>query len=190
MLHRRYGYILDILVENDIGVQNKMIVDCACGDGTGSRHLEGAGAFVTAIDIAEDKIKECSDYGIEDARQGDIRKLDLPDHYCDLFCCSETLEHLVTADCITAASEIQRVTRPGGYICITVPGTKQSLKNSLHKTWVKADDLIAWFDQCEVVFTGRYIKNKNLPRRFNLSMILKLESVKLCLPPYWVEGSV
>lgn len=151
----RYDYILNALTTK---VAKKRVVDCACGDGTGSKCLKEAGALVTAIDIDKDEIQRCLNTGIEDVRQGDIRKLDLPDCYCDLFFCSETLEHLVVSDCPKAVLEIQRITKSGGTICVTVPESKKSLRNPLHKTWVQHSDIEKWFGQCKIVFTGNFVK--------------------------------
>lgn len=175
MRQHRYEYILDILDEKNISVNQKTIIDCACGDGVGSKHLKKAGALVTAIDVDEKEAKTCLGKGL-DARQGDIRNLELPSNYYDLFFCCETLEHLIESDCPKAASEIQRVTKPDGIICITVPKYKDSCfhrrHKGRHKTWVQRQDIEKWFDRYYVVFEGEFMKNPKNKEDVGLSLVL------------------
>lgn len=167
---------MNVLEKNGISIVQRRIVDCGCGDGIGSGYLKEAGALVTAIDLDKEEVKTCLGVGL-DARQGDIRSLELPPNYCDLFVCSETLEHLIASDCLKAALEIQRVTKCKGIVCITVPkyenvcfGKKQKGR---HKTWVQYLDVKKWFNKCKTIFTGTFIKDPENHKRANLVMILK-----------------
>lgn len=176
----RYEYLLEVFGQEGINIARKKTVDCACGDGHGSIHLKNAGAIVTAIDIEQSAVEKCRKMGIEDVRQGDICDLKLPDDYCDLFFCSETLEHLEESDCSKAAQEIQKATNSGGTICVTVPKHRDRCFakefKGIHKTYVQSRDIEKWFDQCRVIFRGTFFKNPKNPKQSNLVMILRLKN--------------
>jgi len=173
MKQHRYDFILDVLKEKKIFLENKNVIDCACGDGRGSVCLQNSGLHVTAIDIDEKETIKCFNKGIKNTSIGDIRDLEVQNNFGDLFFCSETLEHLEFDDCQRASHEIQRTTKQNGIICITVPKDKNiCLSKKCHKTWVQLSDLKRWFVNCDFIFIGEFFKS-NKSKGSNLVVVLR-----------------
>lgn len=103
-------------------VKEKMVVDCACGSGIGSRLYAEAGAKeVRAFDndvgvIARNK--KNNDLPNLDFFVADALSLPLENHSADVFISFETIEHL--DDDRGFLAEISRILRPDGiFICST-----------------------------------------------------------------------
>lgn len=169
MAHSRYIYMYDKLL--NVGIKgDEFVLDCACGKGLGSKTLLDKGMKVVACDIEEDLVKKTIGMGIE-AKVGNICTLDYPDDFVDVFLCSETLEHLDRKEIKLAVSEITRVCKDGGYICLTVPEDKKKcLENKKHKQYIDRERLLELFYNCDKLFEGVFCKSKN---RCNLVLILE-----------------
>jgi ubiquinone/menaquinone biosynthesis C-methylase UbiE len=92
-------------------------LDVACGTGAVAQRAAAAGAEVTGIDLAPALIETAqrlaSEAGLEiDYRVGDAENLDLPDASFDVV--SSTFGVMFAPDHPRAASELARVTGPGG----------------------------------------------------------------------------
>jgi ubiquinone/menaquinone biosynthesis C-methylase UbiE len=137
------------------------IIDCACGDGSGSLELIMKGFSVTGFDISEDRVGEAR-LRNPNSHVGSICGLNCEDSSFDCFVCSETLEHLDPNDAQVACDEIKRICKANGIICVTVPANrKKSLKSKLHKQYISEDDIYSLFEGCEKLFSSIFFKNKN-----------------------------
>ena len=113
-------------------VANKVVVDCACGVGEGTRLFAEAGALhVHAFDLSDEAVAEtrrrCSALTNVTATPASALALPLPDASADLFVSFETIEHLDDERGFLA--EVTRVlVRDGMLLCstpnrsITMPG--------------------------------------------------------------------
>lgn len=167
-MNNRYLYIIKQL--QIVGAKEGIVVDCGCGEGVGSKFLYKEGYDVHSFDISDKNIEICRNKKIN-ALYGDIRKIPLPNEFCDIFICSETLEHLSRKDSLKAAEEIIRVCKNGGYICVTVPLDKKvCLRGKYHKQFLSKQDLLEHFDNIDIIFEGIFCKKKN---RCNLILIFR-----------------
>lgn len=101
-------------------VNDKRVVDVACGEGYGTHSLSLAGArSVIGFDISPEACKHAQlKYGV-DARCTDATVLPIPDSSVDLVVSFETIEHLSNpADFIR---ECARVLHPAGSLVISTP---------------------------------------------------------------------
>jgi len=116
-------------------VQEKEVLDIACGSGYGTKILAKSGAKkVTGIDISEDAVKIAQEkYSQENikyitANAEDTKQID---HNFDLVVSFETIEHLKNAD--KFLQEIKRITKPDGLVFISTPNREVSQeKNPYH----------------------------------------------------------
>lgn len=106
-------------------VNNKRVLDIACGTGYGSVLLlkEGKAKEVFGVDIDEKTILENRQF-YRDLNnlffvQGTAYALEFKDNYFDVVVSMETLEHLT--DPLVFLKEIKRVTKPNGIIIISTP---------------------------------------------------------------------
>jgi len=104
-------------------VKDKVVVDCACGSGVGSKIFAEAGAKeVRAFDVDEEEIRNC---GIAALRNdlpefavADARRLPLPDNFADVYISFETIEH-IEGD-LEYLQEAKRILKSNGiFICST-----------------------------------------------------------------------
>lgn len=175
-MNNRYEFLTKQIIA-EIGKTSPMfpamVVDCGCGDGFGSSLLAKQPNWVIhAFDFDSKQVAAANARGIQ-AKIGDIRSLELPSLFADIFVCSETLEHLTKEDSIKAAKEIFRITAAPGVIVITVPADKKiCLANKKHKQYLSAVDLEEHFvsDECVKIYQGEYCKT---PGRCNLVMMFR-----------------
>ncbi len=104
-------------------VQDRVVLDVACGAGTGSKYLVSKGAReVIGVDIAEDSIKQAKIWneggnGVEFVLS-DAESLPFPSHSFDVVVSFETIEHLKELE--RFLFECRRVIKKGGiFICST-----------------------------------------------------------------------
>jgi SAM-dependent methyltransferase len=104
------------------------ILDAGCGEG---RHCLGAlerGAHVVGLDLdrnalnagahnVRERAEKCGRLGA--MIRGDTLRLPFADGAFDKVICSEVMEHV--HDYRAAARELARVTRPGGWLAVTIP---------------------------------------------------------------------
>jgi SAM-dependent methyltransferase len=103
-------------------VAGKVVVDCACGDGTGSAQYAKAGAAVVhAFDISAADVERAAQRHGTDALRflpADAGALPFPSTTADLYISLETIEHL--NDDRAFLNEVVRVLKPDGlFICST-----------------------------------------------------------------------
>jgi ubiquinone/menaquinone biosynthesis C-methylase UbiE len=103
-------------------VQDKIVLDIACGEGYGTNLLAQKAKSVVGVDIDRSTINEAKDK----YRKSNLSFLEssatLADHSIDVVVSFETLEH--TSDHGQFLSEIKRVLKPGGLLIISTPDKK------------------------------------------------------------------
>ncbi len=102
--------------------QGKVVLDIACGTGTGSMYLVSKGAKkVVGVDISEDSLKEAQTWNQTQNLEfilSDAESLPLPSHSFDLVVSFETIEHLKNPEEFLLNSN--RLLKNGGiFICST-----------------------------------------------------------------------
>ena len=107
-------------------VENKKVLDIACGTGYGAAILRKSGAsYVLGVDISNDAISfakaQYSEYGIE-FKTGDILETKLPESSFDVVVSFETLEHINDQDAGLLA--LKRLAKPLGKVIISSPNRK------------------------------------------------------------------
>ncbi len=95
----------------------KKILDVGCGVG---RFIENDPKRIVGIDHNEKSIAVCKRKGYE-VYTGNVTKMLFDDDSFDAVHCSHVIEHLMPVDALKMLSEIARVTKVGGLICIRTP---------------------------------------------------------------------
>lgn len=106
-------------------VEGLEVLDCACGEGYGSRILADSARSVTGVDIDSTSIEHARRrYGRDGLEFVEASALDLPfdDDRFDAVVSFETLEHLAEHD--ELLSEFRRVLKPGGFLLMSSPDKK------------------------------------------------------------------
>lgn len=101
------------------------VLDCACGEGYGSRILADAARSVHGVDIDATTIEHARKrYRAEGLEFTRASALELPfdDERFDAVVSFETLEHLAEHDDLMA--EFRRVLKPGGFVLVSSPDKK------------------------------------------------------------------
>jgi len=101
------------------------VLDCACGEGYGSRILADAAGSVTGVDIDSASIEHARRrYGRDGLEFIEASALNLPfdDDRFDAVVSFETLEHLAEHD--ELMGEFRRVLKPGGFVLMSSPDRK------------------------------------------------------------------
>lgn len=115
------GDIHDLVIERLAPAPGDRWLDLATGTGAIAERAAAAGASVTGIDLSpvliETAKEKAAAKGVEiDYRVGDVERLDLPDAGFDKV--SSTVGIMFAPDHEAAASELARVTAPGGRIAL------------------------------------------------------------------------
>ena len=139
-------------------VARKVVVDCACGDGTSSELFAKAQAsHVYAFDADDGAIEHCKRNRVDDRlsfSKADASTLPLDDAVADLYVCLETIEHLQNDRAFL--QEVVRVLKRGGlFICstpnrlVTNPGKTIAKKpfNPFHIREYSQEEFVPLLDQ-------------------------------------------
>jgi SAM-dependent methyltransferase len=98
------------------------VLDCACGEGYGSRLLADTAASVTGVDVSADAIGHARRRYARDKLdfvESDALSLPFDDDRFDAVVSFETLEHLAEHD--ELLTEFRRVLRPDGFLLLSSP---------------------------------------------------------------------
>jgi SAM-dependent methyltransferase len=136
------------------------VLDCACGEGYGSRLLADTAASVTGVDVSAEAIGHARRRYTDDRLEfveGDALALPCDDDRFDAVVSFETLEHLAEHDELLA--EFRRVLRPGGFLALSSPDRKTysddtGFVNEFHVRELYRDELEA--------LLGRHFPNYRL----------------------------
>ena len=94
------------------------ILDAGCGSGRMLQELAGYGA-VSGIELDEDAAELAASRGHGEVRVGRLEELPWADRSFDLITSLDVVEH--TPDDRRALVELRRVSKPGGWLLLTVP---------------------------------------------------------------------
>jgi SAM-dependent methyltransferase len=94
------------------------ILDAGCGSGRTLIDLQRSGE-VHGIELSEEAAAVARDRGPFDVRVGRVEQLPWEDGTFELITCLDVIEHL--PDDVAALRELRRVSRPGGWLLVTVP---------------------------------------------------------------------
>jgi SAM-dependent methyltransferase len=94
------------------------VLDAGCGSGRTLTELEPYGR-VSGIELDPGAAAVARDRGAFDVRIGRLEELPWEDASFDLITCLDVIEH--TPDDRATLRELRRVTRPGGWLLVTVP---------------------------------------------------------------------
>ncbi|MDT8409462.1 MAG: class I SAM-dependent methyltransferase, partial [Wenzhouxiangellaceae bacterium] len=101
------------------------VLDCACGEGYGSRLLADSARSVVGVDLDETSIAHARQRYAHDKlefRRADALALPFEDRQFDCVVSFETLEHLAAHDDLLAG--FKRVLKPGGFVLLSSPDRK------------------------------------------------------------------
>jgi SAM-dependent methyltransferase len=94
------------------------VMDAGCGSGRTLEELDHLGP-VSGIELNPDAAEVARGRGDFDVRIGRLEELPWEDATFDLITCLDVIEH--TPDDRATLRELRRVTRPGGWLLVTVP---------------------------------------------------------------------
>jgi ubiquinone/menaquinone biosynthesis C-methylase UbiE len=101
---------------------DKIVVDCACGDGTCARTIAPRAGRVSGFDLSEETVREArasTDLPNVDFAVGDAAALPVPDGFADLYISLETIEHVVDQDALLR--EATRILKSDGMLVCSTP---------------------------------------------------------------------
>ncbi len=119
---------MKLIKEFLLDINGKTVADIGCGNGSISFLLWSLGAKVHSFDIDAKALQKTRSWTNLDNRrtrfesnlcQGDATRLPINKETFDVVCCLETLEH--EPNDTAAVEEIERVTKPGGMVILSVP---------------------------------------------------------------------
>ena len=141
-------------------VAGRDVLDCACGEGYGSRLLAESARSVTGVDVDAATIEHARKrYGAETIRFVASDALDLPfdDDAFGAVVSFETLEHLAEHDALL--SEFRRVLRPDGLLLLSSPDKRTYSDETGHVNEFHVREL--YRDELEELL-GRHFPNFRL----------------------------
>ncbi len=156
-------------------VNNKKVLDIACGEGYGSNLLAKNASHVTGVDINADIIKQATaKYQKQNLEflTGTVENIPAADKQFEVVISFETLEHI--ADHNKMMAEIKRVLLPGGLLIISTPDKKNytdktGRNNPFHVKELYEEEFKALLHQ--------YFKNVQvLSQQITLSSVITSES--------------
>jgi SAM-dependent methyltransferase len=94
------------------------VLDAGCGTGRTMDELHGYGE-VHGFDLNPLGVEHARGRGHGDVRVARLEEIPYPDESFDLVTCLDVLEH--TPDDLVSLRELRRITKPGGWLVVTVP---------------------------------------------------------------------
>src|SRR5688572_21669855 len=109
-------------------VQDKIVLDIACGEGYGTNMLADKADHIHAVDINANAIEHASKvYGTKkniSFTTGSVENIPLPDKSVDVIVSFETIEHINEEIQKKFLVEAKRVLKPGGLMILSTPDKK------------------------------------------------------------------
>lgn len=136
-----------------------VVIDCGCGDGSGSssllQNLEDP--ILLAFDSDMHMVNKASEKGIN-ANYGDIKNLsNVDDNTVDVYVCSDTFECMSRIDSLQASNDIKRVVKNGGLIVVSsISEKKVCLSNKKNKQYLSIFDIDNHFFLMNKEYEGQY----------------------------------
>jgi 2-polyprenyl-3-methyl-5-hydroxy-6-metoxy-1,4-benzoquinol methylase/glycosyltransferase involved in cell wall biosynthesis len=139
-------------------VQNKRVLDLACGEGYGSYFLAKTAESVVGIDIEERAIKHARNKYIKqnlEFKVGSITRIPITGtHLFDVAVCFEALEHIEEHQ--NLLSEVKRLLAPDGILIVSTPNKKVYTDEPQFKNPFHVHEL--YFDEFRELFQ-KYFKH-------------------------------
>jgi len=155
-LHMIHGRMLSVL-ESELDVKGKKILEVGAGRGSDSAHLSRLGAEVTVIDFSAEAVDQMTqvmnELGVNlNIVRGDASAMPFPDESFDAIFHAGFLEHFEDPGAMLV--EQRRVLRPGGYLLVDVPQkyTIYTIRKKLAMARNK------WFGGWETQFSPRQLE--------------------------------
>jgi SAM-dependent methyltransferase len=95
-----------------------IVLDAGCGSGRTLQELARYG-HVSGVELDPDAAAVAAARGPYDVHVGRLEELPWPNGTFDLITCLDVIEH--TPDDVATLTELHRVTKPGGWLLVTVP---------------------------------------------------------------------
>ncbi|MEM3551482.1 MAG: class I SAM-dependent methyltransferase [Candidatus Bathyarchaeia archaeon] len=121
-----YQLVIEMLCSNFRDLNGKIVIEVGCGLGGFLLNISKSCEEVVGLDVSSKAIHIAKDlakkFGLQNRVNfivGDAQFLPFKENGGDVLVCSETLEHV--PDYEKAFSELVRVTKKSGYLCLTVP---------------------------------------------------------------------
>lgn len=154
-------------------IENRIVLDIACGEGYGSWLLSSNAKQVIGVDIDVVSIKKAQEkYKLKNLhfQHGDVTKLRFENNTFDIIVCFETIEHVI--DYNEALKEIKRVLKKDGILIMSTPNKVEysdhrNFKNEFHYHEFYVDEYKQWIQSkfinniflLQKPILGSYIQN-------------------------------
>lgn len=105
-------------------VENKQVLDVACGAGYGANLLSNVANSVVAVDISKESIDYAATQYKKDNLEfvlGNVCALEFEDRSFDVITSFETIEHIYEEEQALAMQQFKRLLKPGGVLLISTP---------------------------------------------------------------------
>jgi len=136
-LEYRRKFIYEPMFEG-IDLSGMKVLDAMCGSGQTTEYLLSRGAQVTGLDLSSEVISSFkSRWSGCDAIQRSLLDSGLPRDHFDCVVIVGGLHH-AHPNVSAALSEINRILKPGGYLCFMEPHSG-SLPDAIRRVWYKHD---------------------------------------------------
>lgn len=125
----RYRYVKQCLIQFDLSLDGKTVIDLGCGDGVWSMEMSREFPSVKLIGVDYNALRlERYQRNVPTAQTHYGSCLDIPvtDRVADVVMFHQVLEHI--SDPLTALREIQRILKPDGWLILSVPNEGTWLK--------------------------------------------------------------
>ncbi len=112
------------VLEQILPISGRRILDIGCGDGALVRRLSKRGAQLVGLEVSAARVAQaqaCAAVGEERYVEGLGQQLPFEDGQFDSVIFFNSLHHVPAPFMQAALAQAQRVTRPGGHVCITEP---------------------------------------------------------------------
>jgi SAM-dependent methyltransferase len=173
-----------------IDLSGMKVLDAMCGSGQTTEYLLSRGALVTVLDLSNEVISSFKSRWTNcDAIQRSLLDSGLPSESFDCVVIVGGLHH-IHPNVSAALREINRVLRPGGYLCFMEPHSG-SLPDVIRRIWYKHDRFFSDneasidVDYFEREFTAEF-KSHQISYLGNIAFLLVLNSLIFRIP-VWVK---
>jgi SAM-dependent methyltransferase len=159
-LHR-YAYAATL-------VENKRVLDLACGEGYGTKMLAASAASVVGIDIDENVIRHASEkYGRANLRflPGSVTAVPLNDHSIDVIVCFEAIEHIEDQEALLG--EVNRLLSPDGVFIVSTPNKAVYHVESTEGNPFHLKEL--YFEELQDILSGHFRNTRFLGQQIHPS---------------------
>lgn len=184
-LEYRRKFIYEPMFEG-IDLSGLRVLDAMCGSGQTTEYLLSRGALVTGLDLSNEVMSSFkSRWANCDAIQRSLLDSGLPCVYFDCVAIVGGLHH-IHPNVSAALHEINRILKPGGYLCFMEPHSG-SLPDVIRRIWYKRDRFFSANEASISVeffareFTTQFKSNK-LSYLGNIAFLFVLNSLIFRIP--------